>query len=115
LELTEEQPLSKTKLKRQQRLEENQAFLKARKIQQFVFFDKMLAEAKQVYEANKHELSEDDQRLIEAKILEDEKLLEDYRANLGLQDLHLPHVDSVDSGTTGQGGDDGQTSSSDLG
>jgi hypothetical protein len=113
--LTEEQPLSKTKLKRQQRLEEQQAFLKARKIQQFVFFDKMLAEAKQIYEANKQELSEDDQRLIEAKILEDERLLEDYRANLGLGDLPLSHVDSLDSGPAGQRGDDGETSPSDLG
>jgi hypothetical protein len=113
--LTEEQPLSKTKLKRLKRLEEQQKFLKARQIQQFIFWEKMLIEAKEIYEQNKHELPEEDQKAIEAKIIEDEKLAEEYRAKLGLQDLPLPHVDSLDSGPAGQVGVDGQVSPPDLG
>lgn len=112
--MTEEQPLSKTKQKRLDRFVEQQKFLKARQIQQFIFWEKMLLEAKAVYENNKHELSEEDQKRVEEQIAADEKLADEYRAQLGLQDLPSPNVDSVDSGTAGEGGLDGSPSSPDL-
>ena len=111
--MTEE--LSKTKRKRLERAAEREQFLKARKMQNFVLWEMALNQAIETYEKYKHELPEEDQLKIEAQIEADKKLGETYRAELGLEDLPLANVDSLDSGPTGQVGDDGETSPSDLG
>ena len=93
--MTEE--LSKTQAKRKARAEERDAFLETRARQNFGIWQQNFELGKKFYEENKANMSEEDQKLIEAEIAKNEELVEEYRAKFGIQDVPSEDVPNLDS------------------
>lgn len=74
--------MSKTQDKRARRMEEQQLFLQARKMQQLTLFEEAFEVGLKLYEANKDKLSQEQIEKIEAEITENRAMIEKLRDDL---------------------------------